>query len=66
METYLEIARVLLEAKEGQFLRHDLHNALDRANMMCERAGGELHSRQVVAAIIVAWEMSNPDKSALY
>lgn len=41
-------------------LNYKLANALNDARLMVESHGGQLRSRQTVAAIIVAWKMAHP------
>lgn len=41
-------------------LAPSLYDLLDRADDLCISIGAELHSRQVVSAIVVLWQLMNP------
>lgn len=43
-----------------------LYAALTDADVMVQRAGGCLRSRQAIAAIIVGWQAANPDTPAIF
>lgn len=50
--TYRGIAKEMLELGEHDELPDDIDNALSRVNHFCERAEGELVSRQVIAMVL--------------
>lgn len=66
MKHCLDIAAEMLGGPDGwQGLLHgDLKSDFQIADMRCRNAGGQLTSRQAIAAIICAWEHANPGKRA--
>ena len=63
----LEIAAMMIggpRVGSGQ-LHYDLYNTISRATELVSQAGGELRSRQAIAAIIASWEMANPGVSPI-
>lgn len=57
-----QIAAEMLCPGNGWYmnLNYKLSNALRRASELVKNADGELRSRQVIAALIVSWEMAHP------
>jgi len=57
-EEWKVIASKMLTGSERNSgaMHNDLYFELSCVNTMCERAGGRLRSRQVIAAIIANWE----------
>jgi hypothetical protein len=56
MMTIKETAASMLGVKECPA---SLSNRLDRVQELCENATGDLVSRQVIATIILQWELDN-------
>ncbi len=55
-----QVARALRNmfgVKELSEIPHDLVSRVERANHLAFRAGGEIYSRQIVAAIVMQWEI---------
>lgn len=53
MKRYIMIAKNMLNLKNNEKLSHDLEIELNKINELCERTGGSLQSRQLIASIIV-------------
>lgn len=60
MRYYIQIARTMLGAKEKQVLHPSLRKFLDESDKMCQKAEGELVSRQAVVCLIRLWQYQNP------
>lgn len=60
-----ELVLDILGSAQGRDLNPGLREALQRAADLVASAGGRLRSRQAIAAIIVAWELANPNERAL-
>ncbi len=60
-EVYEEIAASMFGGDPG-LLNYKLCESLSEVARLTEVAGGDLRSRQVIAAIVVDWLRRNPDK----
>lgn len=58
-DEYKQITSMVLTGERHNYAAIDqqLADELSLVNEMCERAGGRLRSRQVIAAIILDWEI---------
>ena len=59
----LEIAEKMLTGRDGGsggILHFNLYDTIVDADELVRKAGGELRSRQAIAAIIACWKMMNP------
>lgn len=52
-------------AQDGTRLNCTLYDALTNVDDLCRAAGGTLHSRQVIAAVIVNWQLQHPGETPL-
>lgn len=57
-----EIAAKMIAGPDGwkQALNDDLYNRITDAADLVQRMGGELVSRQAIAAVITCWSMTHP------
>jgi len=58
-------ALAMINEVRGELATHlepGLSRALSEANSLCSAMGGELVSRQAIAAVIVAWQLANPHR----
>jgi hypothetical protein len=55
-----QIAASMLNAGSPGLLHRDLYNMISEAAEMVEREGGELKSRQVIASIILLFQIGYP------
>jgi hypothetical protein len=62
-----EIAAEMLNLPADQMraMNRKLYDTITRAEWMIHNAGGELSSRQSIAAIIIAWELAHSNERAV-
>ena len=61
---YLQIAAKMLGDGDTGLLNARLADHLEKVSDLCCEAGGQLRSRQIIAAIITSWMIQNPEVRA--
>jgi hypothetical protein len=66
-KTSQDVAAEMLGAGQGEGgrLHYSLHDAIERADRLAGTINAVIRSRQVIASIIVAWELANPKERGL-
>lgn len=66
-QTSQDVAAEMLGAGQGQGerLQYSLYNAIARVDRLAQTIDAVIRNRQVIASIIVAWELANPKMRGL-